>query len=403
MNSDNNGADLSAALTAYDRVALNLDKLDRVWQRMQDLLPEGPFIGSGDEDEVTYDQLGEAWAKIAASLPAIDGWRLEAGVIDYAAIGQTRLEYLELGEQMGALAFENQVTAPATETIRYRQRLARARQMLVRQRGSELVKVIDDTLAPVPIGVDEELPTEEAAPRLGAINEAVSEIERLVGEALSGGPRQSDLHRHLHFATPQDLRDIAAMDWPAFRPHVEQALYGDEDPVPVDVDDLTQLATAPASPVPFQVHWERTDADGFERLLARILEQSGSYVRITRPIHVNAADAGRDIEAFRRISHGLTGERFERVIVQAKHWPKRGINASDISDLVYSKLPLWEGEPIRGLIFGTTGYFTQEAVRWVDDHNREAKRPDIELWSVSELESFLRKWPAVLAEFGLVD
>lgn len=73
------------------------------------------------------------------------------------------------------------------------------------------------------------------------------------------------------------------------------------------------------------------------------------------------------------------------------------------SDLVYTKLPLWEGEPVRGLIVGTTGFLTQEAVRWVDDHNRAAKRPDIFLWSSNKLEMLFRKWPAVLAEFGFVD
>ena len=96
-------------------------------------------------------------------------------------------------------------------------------------------------------------------------------------------------------------------------------------------------------------------------------------------------------------------ERHERVIVQAKHWPAHGLSASDISDLVHTKLPLWEGEPIRGLIVATTGSFTQEAVRWVDDHNLAAKRPDITLWSSNELDTLLRKWPAVVAEFGLID
>ena len=52
--------DLSAALTAYHRVALNLGKLDRVWQRMEELLLDGPFIGIGLDDELTYAQLGAA-------------------------------------------------------------------------------------------------------------------------------------------------------------------------------------------------------------------------------------------------------------------------------------------------------------------------------------------------------
>ena len=32
-----------------------------------------------------------------------------------------------------------------------------------------------------------------------------------------------------------------------------------------------------------------------------------------------------------------------------------------------------------------------------------AKRPDITLWSSNELDTLLRKWPAVVAEFGLID
>lgn len=59
-------------------------------------------------------------------------------------------------------------------------------------------------------------------------------------------------------------------------------------------------------------------------------------------MNVNATDAGRDVEAFRRVSDGLAAERLERVIVQAKHWPSRGINSSEIADLVHAKLPLWK-------------------------------------------------------------
>lgn len=54
------------------------------------------------------------------------------------------------------------------------------------------------------------------------------------------------------------------------------------------------------------------------------------------------------------------------------------------------------------MIVATTGSFTQDAVRWGDQHNREARRPDITIWSSSDLEALLRKWPAILAEFGLL-
>jgi hypothetical protein len=395
--------DLSAALAAYDRVALNLEKLDRVWKRMEELLPDGPFLGAGSDDDAIYAQLGEQWTAISNSLPTIHGWKLEAEIVDYAAIGQARLEYLDNDDPEGLRAFEERVAAPRAEANRYRQKLAIARQRLVRTRCEELIRTIDELLAPVPADVDQELPEAQAAPILHAIEQAVDELERLLGEALKGGPRQADLHRHLHFAEPHDLRDIAILDWPAFRPHLEQALYIDEDPVPIGVEDLADLANVPSSRVSATIRWDRVDADGFERLLARLLQQSGTYLRISRLMNVNAADAGRDIEAYRRVSDGLVSERHERVIVQAKHRPAHGVSASDISDLVHTKLPLWEGEPVRGLIVATTGSFTQEAVRWVDDHNFAARRPDIALWSSNELDTLLRKWPAVVAEFGLID
>lgn len=168
-----------------------------------------------------------------------------------------------------------------------------------------------------------------------------------------------------------------------------------------DTTDSSASESEAALPKSFAVHWERLDAEGFERLLVRLLEESGAYVRIARLMKLNAADSGRDIQAYRRIGDGMLSERDERMIIQAKHWSKRGINASEIADLVYAKLPLWEGEPVRGLIVATSGSFTQDAVRWVEDHNRAAKRPDIFLWSSSELEMMLRKWPSVLKEFGL--
>lgn len=401
--SHNGGMDLSAALAVYDRVALNLAKLDSVWKRMEELLPDGPFLGAGSDDGVTYAELGEQWTTIANSLPTIQGWKLHAQIVDYAAIGAARLEYVEIDDAEGLRALEVRIAAPRIEAHRYRQKLARARQRLVRTRGEDLVRGIDELLVPVLAEDDQVLPEAQATPILREIDKGVEELERLLGEALEGGPRQHDLHRHLRFAEPHDLHDIARLDWPAFRPHVQQALYSDEDPVPVGVDDLLDLAGVVSSPVRSTIHWDRIDADGFERLLTRLLQQSGKYVRITRLMNVNAADAGRDIEAYRIVTDGLTSERHERVFVQAKHWPSRGVGASEIADLVTAKLPMWEGEPVRGLIVATTGSFTQEAVRWVDDHNLAAKRPDIALWSSNELDSLLRKWPAVVAEFGLID
>lgn len=150
-----------------------------------------------------------------------------------------------------------------------------------------------------------------------------------------------------------------------------------------------------------QPDWGRLDAEGFEHLLSRLLEESGSYQDITRLMSVNAPDAGLDVEAYRIVGDGLTEPRRERVLVQAKHWPKRGVNASEIADLVHAKIPLWEGTPVRGLIVATTGHFTQDAVRWVNAHNDAAKRPDIVLWSRNELTALLNRRPWIARECKL--
>ncbi|MBF6300525.1 restriction endonuclease [Nocardia amamiensis] len=148
--------------------------------------------------------------------------------------------------------------------------------------------------------------------------------------------------------------------------------------------------------------WQRIDADGFERLIARLLDLSGAYTKINRPMNVNAPDCGRDIEAFLQVTDGLGAETLERLIVQAKHWPGTGINASEIADLVHAKMPQWEGEPVRRLTIATSGSFTRDAVHWAETHNRAAHRPTITLWSSSELERMLRRWPTLAAEFGLI-
>ncbi|MEV8504300.1 restriction endonuclease [Actinoplanes sp. NPDC051475] len=395
---------LADALATYDRVALNLDKLDRVWDQMVALIPDGPFMGAGSPDEDLYQELAETWEELASSLPAINGWQITAKIVDYAAIGQIRLDYLDIAEPPAIPAFNRTVHAPGAQAKTYRRKLMRARQELVRQRAEELVATIDAALAAVPTADDEALPPEQATPVLDQVREAFNELERLLGDALNNAPRHHDLRRHLRFGEPHDAHDIATWDWPTLRPHIEQAVYGDAAPVPVEVSDLGALAaTAGSAPVPSRVRWDRLDADGFERLLGRILEHSGSYEGINRLMALNSTDAGRDLEAYRVVTDGLLTATRERTIVQAKHWSSRSVNATEVADLVHAKLPGWEGEPVRRLIFATSGSFTQEAVRWIEKHNAGGRRPFIEAWSAAELEVLLRRWPSLLAEFGLID
>lgn len=180
--------DLQAALGTYDHVALNLDKLDRVWEQMLALVASGPFLSSGvNRNEIGYQQLAESWTRIARSLPAIGGWRISANVIDYSDIWQARAYYYRTNDPQGSLAFEASVSAPATQSAIYRNKLLRARRLLVRQRAQELVSIIDNTLVAVPTSPDFLLDANATTVVVTIIGNALDEIERLLGDGLHGG------------------------------------------------------------------------------------------------------------------------------------------------------------------------------------------------------------------------
>jgi hypothetical protein len=79
----------------------------------------------------------------------------------------------------------------------------------VRTRSEEFVRTIDELVIPVPVDVDRELPEAQATPILREILQAVDDLERLLGEALEGGPRQRDLHGRLDFAEPHAVLKYA--------------------------------------------------------------------------------------------------------------------------------------------------------------------------------------------------
>src|SRR6478609_8799630 len=64
--------ELEELLSAMDRTAANLKKLDSVWERAKPFIPTGPQLGS----DVQYDSLRAAWADLLPGLPQIDGWTI---------------------------------------------------------------------------------------------------------------------------------------------------------------------------------------------------------------------------------------------------------------------------------------------------------------------------------------
>ena len=62
--------DLQDALAIFAKVEANLDKLDGVWNRIRDLMPDGPAYGM---DAPEWRQLRLAWTELCTGIPPIDG------------------------------------------------------------------------------------------------------------------------------------------------------------------------------------------------------------------------------------------------------------------------------------------------------------------------------------------
>ena len=87
--------ELDALLVLMDKTSVKLDRLEAVWNRAQPLLPTGPAIGSPAE----YDDLARAWQDLLPGLPPIEGWTITEDLPDFDALGQTFIDYFEIGER----------------------------------------------------------------------------------------------------------------------------------------------------------------------------------------------------------------------------------------------------------------------------------------------------------------
>jgi hypothetical protein len=49
-------------------------------------------------------------------------------------------------------------------------------------------------------------------------------------------------------------------------------------------------------------------------------------------------------------------------------------------------MSVWEPPPVDVLVIATSGRFTADAVRWIENHNNARKHPTVEMWPESHLE-----------------
>ena len=100
----------------------------------------------------------------------------------------------------------------------------------------------------------------------------------MLGDAVKRPKTWSDLSRHLYFGLRCDLDDIVKRDWKLAKDALGPLLYGEDDPLPVEIDDLGSLvASKPRGPVTTELKWDHHSPSDFERLLYDLVGRTEGY------------------------------------------------------------------------------------------------------------------------------
>ena len=317
--------DLEGALEQFDRVETNLTRLEAVWDQLEELVPSGIEFSGGSSEHLQYENLRRAFRDLLAGLPDIDGYRIVAEPMGLDDIAQGRLDASDISEPEILIAVGQERQAPADEIAEYRHRLAKARKVLVRNRVQELMTEVDGLLAELASRTERDAEPMAGDSDWDVLVSDIAEIRRLLGSQLVQKGRWEDLARHFSFGLAVDLRDIAEFDWPSVRVDIEASLYGNEEPLPVEVGDLANLAASePTGPVSTALEWSKLDDDAFERLIFNLLNSGREYENprwLTK--HGQLIEAGMYL---------LTGSG-------RTHWPERVATASSCSASIGDPAP----------------------------------------------------------------
>jgi hypothetical protein len=385
------------ALAQLGNAEANLGKVEKIWREMRALIPAGiAFVDSSE-----YDNKARTLSVLLGGLPPIDGYKLEIHPPDLNAIAETRFDYAELNEPIATAQFELTLDDPLKAVDEYRFRLTRIRRKLIRDNLQQLIKLVDEDLMAVAQTVSSLKSYEKVSnPQWDGMVSHVKQIDVLLGSS-KRPQRWSDLMRHIGFALPGDFQDIQRFDWPKVRQGLQQYSFFDDEPIPVEVDDLSSLiAVQPSGPVVFQLKWESLDDEGFERLLFNLISTAPGYENPEWLMQTKAPDRGRDLSVVKVTEDALMGVSRQRVIIQCKHWLSKSLNVADVA-AVKEQVSLWNNPLVDILIFATSGRFTADAISWIEQHNAKGTAPKIEMWPDSHFERLLAPKPALVAEFGL--
>lgn len=390
---------IMAALSQFEAAEANLDKLDRLWTELSTMIPSNISFGGNLE----YEDKSRAFGLLLASLPKVRGWKPSALPPDLDEVAQLRFDAMEVDEPSVRVSVERWIEEPGRELRDYRFRFNNERKALIREALVKLIDQIDADLRTIRTLVSDDADRAlELEPAVwGSMREHVKQIEVLLGSSVARPARWSDLLRHLHFGCVADLVDIETRDWPDVKNTLRRNLYGEDEAIPVQVDDLSSLVDArPTGPIATALSWSCLDDEAFERLIFALISNAPSYENPEWLMQTRAPDRGRDLSVTRVMKDPLSGTRWQRIVIQCKHWTSRSVNLPEVV-ATSGQMALWTSPKVDVLIIATSGRFTADAVTWIEQHNGAGAAPHIEMWPDSHLELLLAERPAIIAEFGL--
>lgn len=399
MSSNNQKSLLAIAIEQFETTEANIVKLERLGQEIIDIIPNGIDFSENPK----YEDLCRAYYDIIEILPKIDAWKPQERFLELDEIAQSRLAAQYVDEPECYFGIEDRINRPAQELREYRYRFNKKRSELIRESLIELIDSIDSDIHKIRRQFPKKCDSNEFVngEHWNSFNSNIDEIDTLLGSSVKRPPRWTDLRRHIHFALVKDFNDIECMDWPSIKASLRNQLYGINDPIPVEVEDLSDLtSTKPKGHVPTKLHWDHLAADEFERLIFSLISDEPGYENPEWLMKTNAPDRGRDLSVYRVITDTLGGTFRNRVIIQCKHWLERSISVKDIA-VLREQIQLWEPPRVDVIVIATSGRFSQDTVAAIEKNNQSDTALRIEMWAESHLERLIAARPALIAEFNL--
>lgn len=389
---------LNAALRLFEATEANLVKAERVVSDIESLVPSGIVFGSAP----AHDEGIEVLKHLISALPKIDGWKVSVVPMTLDEIAQARFDAQEAGMAEAFLSVERSIDEPVRLIREYRFRFDRKRRELVRDSMTERIDEVDAILRDLSsVYLEREGYEKIEHKRFEELKEEIAQINVLIGSSAVKPNRWGDLHRHIHFGLLGDLNDIIATDWPAAKMSLQKSLYGEQDAVPVEIEDLgTLVRSKPKGLVATKLKWDSLDDNEFERLIFALISSEPGYENPEWLMATNAPDRGRDLSATRVSVDSLSGTIRQRVILQCKHWRSKSVGVVEIA-MLKEQMKLWEPPRVDIHVIATSGRFSADGVTSIEKNNQSDTALRIEMWPESHLERLLASRPHIIAEFKL--